>query len=214
MRMDKWQIQPPLFLRWLFPGTIWRMAPKVKCVYLTFDDGPVPEVTPKVVELLNRHQVKATFFCVADNIRKYPDVYQMLLDNGMGVGNHTYSHMKAWRNPAVAYFNDIEKARQWNSTPLFRPPHGQLFPWYVPRLKRGFQKIVMWDVLSLDYRADLTDREVLATVVDHVRPGSIVVFHDSLKAWPRLQKALPDILAYLNLAGYKMELIDGGRASC
>ena len=211
--MDRWNIQPPLFMRWLFPGTTWRIASKQRRVYLTFDDGPVPEVTPKVVELLNRYKAKATFFCVADNIRKYPDVYKMLIDNGMDVGNHTFSHIKAWSNPSGAYFQDVEKGREWNPTDLFRPPHGQLYPWYVPRLKRTYKKIIMWDVLSLDYRADLSVQDVFDTVVNHVRPGSIIVFHDSLKAWPRLEEALPDILEYLNLAGYKMGLIDGARAT-
>ncbi len=209
-KMDRWNIQPPLFMRWLFPGTIWRMAGKEKCVYLTFDDGPVPEVTPKVVELLNQYKVKATFFCVGDNIRKYPDVYQTLIDNGMGVGNHTYSHMKAWSNTADAYFEDVEKGRAWHPTELFRPPHGQLYPWYVPRLKRLHRRIIMWVVLSLDYRADFSDRDVFNTVVNKVRRGSIIVFHDSLKAWPRLEKTLPDVLEYLKVAGYKMRLIDGG----
>lgn len=205
--MDRWKIRPPLLLRWLFPGTTWRIPTREKCVYLTFDDGPVPEVTPKVVELLNRYQAKATFFCVADNIRKFPDVYQLLVDNGMGLGNHTYSHMKACSNSAGAYFADVEKGLQWNPTTLFRPPHGQLYPWYVPHLKRTYQKIVMWDVLSLDYRADLSERDVFEAVVQHVRRGSVIVFHDSLKAWPRLEKALPDILEYLSQEGYKMDLI-------
>ncbi len=213
IKMDKWNIQPPLIMRWLFPGTIWRMARNENSVYLTFDDGPVPEVTPKVVEILNQYKAKATFFCVGDNIRKHPDVYQTVLDNGMGVGNHTYSHLKAWSHPAGVYFEDIEKGRTWNPTLLFRPPHGQLYPWYVPRLKRTFKRIVMWDVLSLDYRADLSDRDVYNTVVNNVRPGSVIVFHDSLKAWPRLERALPDILEYLNLAGYKMKLIEGGKAA-
>lgn len=210
--MERWNVQPPLVLRWLFPGTTWRIAGKEKCVYLTFDDGPVPEVTPKVVELLNQYHTKATFFCVADNVRKYPDVYQSLIDNGMGLGNHTYSHLKAWSYPSKVYFDDIEKGRALNSTQLFRPPYGQLYPWYVPRLKRYFRQIIMWDVLSLDFRADLSDRDVYNTVVNHVRPGSIIVFHDSLKAWPRLEKALPDILDYLTLAGYKMRLLEDGNA--
>ncbi|GAO30040.1 polysaccharide deacetylase family protein [Geofilum rubicundum] len=205
--MDKWKIQPPVFLRWLFPGTIWRFSTREKCVYLTFDDGPVPEVTPKVVALLNRYQAKATFFCVADNIRRFPEVYQMLQENGMQVGNHTYSHMKAWSNSVSAYFSDVEKGLEWNPTELFRPPHGQLYPWYVPRLKRTCRKIVMWDVLSMDYRADLSDGDVFEAVIKHVRPGSVIVFHDSLKAWPRLEKALPDILEYLSHEGYRMDLI-------
>jgi peptidoglycan/xylan/chitin deacetylase (PgdA/CDA1 family) len=212
IKKHKWKIQPPLFVRWLFPGTTWRIAGPEKCVYLSFDDGPVPEVTPKVVALLNQYKAKATFFCVADNIRKHPDVYQLLMGNGMGVGNHTYSHIKAWSNAAGPYFEDVEKGRTWISSQLFRPPHGQLYPWYLPRLKRIHQKIIMWDVLSLDYRADFSDRDVYNAVVNFVRPGSIIVFHDSLKAWPRLEKALPDVLEYLKLAGYRMKLIDGGKA--
>jgi peptidoglycan/xylan/chitin deacetylase (PgdA/CDA1 family) len=193
----------------LFPGTTWRIAGHEKRVFLTFDDGPVPEVTPKVVEILNQYKAKATFFCVADNVRKYPDVYKALIDNGMGVGNHTYSHMKAWSHSSEVYFKDVEKGREWNPTRLFRPPYGQLYPWYVARLRQTYHKVVMWDVLSRDYRADLSDRDVFEAVVNSVRKGSIIVFHDSLKAWPRLERALPDILEYLSLAGYEMALIDG-----
>jgi peptidoglycan-N-acetylglucosamine deacetylase len=206
--MMKWKIQPPLFVRWLFPGTIWRVSSIEKCVYLTFDDGPVPEITPKVLELLNQYHAKGTFFCVGDNIRKFPEVYQILLDSGMQVGNHTYSHMKAWSSSSNAFFADVAKGLKWNPTGLFRPPHGQLYPWYIFRLKRTYRKIVMWDVLSLDYRADLSERDVVRAVTEHVRPGSVIVFHDSVKAWPRLEKALPEILEYLSHEGYRMDLID------
>lgn len=206
-KIKKMEIQPPLMLRWLFPGTLWRGEARRKYVHLTFDDGPIPKVTPAVLDILNNYGVKATFFCVADNVRKYPEVFDMLKQNGMGIGNHSYSHIKAFSNSKSDYFADVHKARELIPGDLFRPPYGQLFPWYVKKLRREFRKIIMWDVLSRDYCADLTDEDVFNNVLNFVRPGSIIVFHDSLKAWPRLETALPRVLKHLSDEGYSFELL-------
>jgi peptidoglycan-N-acetylglucosamine deacetylase len=204
---NHWKIQPPAFLRWLFPGSLWRVNSSNKVVYITFDDGPIPEVTPKVIDCLKKFGAKATFFCVGDNVRKYPEVYNLLISQGMAVGNHTYSHIKAWSCNTNKYFKDIEHGAVYIKSALFRPPHGQLYPWYVSKLKKRFAKIVMWDILSMDYDSRVTANEIVNNVVKKIRPGSIIVFHDSLKAWPRLNDALPKVLAHINELGYKTEII-------
>ncbi|ASB49221.1 polysaccharide deacetylase family protein [Alkalitalea saponilacus] len=201
------KVRPPLLLRWMFPGTTWRIPEKEKRVYITFDDGPIPEVTPRVVEMLNKYGAKATFFCVGDNVRKHPEVYSMLINNGMATGNHTYSHLKAWQSSKSEYFSDIKKGKHYIGGNLYRPPHGQLYPWYIGFLKRNFSKVVMWDLLSQDWKNDLSADDIYKNVIRNVRSGSIIVFHDSLKAWPRLETALPLTLEFLKREGYSMEII-------
>jgi peptidoglycan-N-acetylglucosamine deacetylase len=207
IKLRNWKIRPPVLLRWLFPGTLWRIPTKDKRVFLTFDDGPIPEVTPLVIECLKQQGAVATFFCIGDNVRKHPEVFKMLRDSGMSVGNHSFSHLKAWSNSSEAFQNDIEKCSQMVESSLFRPPHGQLYPWYVAKLKKNFRHIVMWDLLSLDYRKELTSDEIVNIVIKNVRPGSIIVFHDSLKAWPRLQSALPLVLLHLKKENYITDII-------
>jgi peptidoglycan/xylan/chitin deacetylase (PgdA/CDA1 family) len=189
----------------MLPHTTWRGARNEKTVYLTFDDGPIPEVTPWVVDLLKQKGIQATFFCVGENVAKYPEVFQLLTESGQQVGNHTYNHLPAWKCSGKKYFENISKCSEWVKSDLFRPPHGQFYPWYGWRLKRVFKKIVMWDVLSKDYHPTLSAEEVFRNVMKHVRPGSVIVFHDSLKAWPRLKDALPRTLDALLRKGYQFK---------
>jgi peptidoglycan/xylan/chitin deacetylase (PgdA/CDA1 family) len=204
----KWSINPPALLRWAFPGTTWRESVKGKSVFLTFDDGPIPDVTPWVLQCLKEHDMVATFFCVGENIQKHPDVFQKLVESGMGIGNHTYSHKKAWRSNKADYLEDIDRFTELYRTNIFRPPHGQLYPWWVKNLKKRFSKIVMWDILTMDYDNALSADEVVKNVMDHLRPGSIIVFHDSIKSMPRLEMALPIVLDKIKEAGYTTALFN------
>nr|WP_321406340.1 polysaccharide deacetylase family protein [uncultured Carboxylicivirga sp.] len=202
-----WKVRPPQVIRNLFPGTTWRIPGQEKVIYLTFDDGPVEKETPWVMNLLNQYQVKATFFCVGENADNNQYLIQELLNNGHSVGNHAYNHLPAWKCSRSEYFNNIEKARPFIPGNLFRPPHGQLYPWYMKELKSKFGKVVMWDVLSMDYDKRLSKEQVLSNVTKNVRNGSVVVFHDSAKAWDRLTYALPKSLDFLLEKGYRFEVL-------
>jgi len=204
--MFRWQIRPPAFLRRLLPGTVWRLpVAGERVVYLTFDDGPIPEVTPAILDMLVAEGAKATFFCVGDNVRKHPEEYALLRQKGMGTGNHGYAHRQAWRTRRKDWLADVEEGSAYVPGELFRPSHGQLYPGWLADLRKYCRHIVMWDVLSYDYRDDLKSEDIEHNVLRHVRPGSIVALHDSLKAWPRLQTALPRILRQLKKEGYRLE---------
>ena len=200
--------QPPWFYRALFPGVIWRIPAKKKCVYLTFDDGPIPEVTPWVLDILDKYDVKATFFCVGDNVRKHPDIYQMVLDRGHRVGNHTFNHIQGIRFWTKNYLANVEKAAEYIKSDLFRPPHGHMRWMQYMTLKRHY-KIIMWDLVTRDYSKKLRPPQVLANVMRYARNGSIITFHDSLKSWNNgnLQYALPRAIDFLKEEGYEFKIL-------
>lgn len=198
--------QPPWFYRALFPGVTWRIPADRKCVYLTFDDGPIPEVTPWVLEVLERYDVKATFFMVGDNVRKHPDVYWMVVDRGHCVGNHTFNHIQGMRYRTRNYRANVEKAAAWIPGDLFRPPHGHMRLRQVLALRRRY-RIIMWDVVTRDYSPRLTPDEVFDNVRRYTRDGSIIVFHDSLKAERNLREALPRSIEWLRAEGYEFRLL-------
>jgi len=203
----RWEVQVPERIRKLYPGTFWRGDDKEKVVYLTFDDGPVKDVTGWVCEELKKRDIRATFFCVGENVERNQDIYRRLVQEGHKTGNHTYNHLPAWKCSGKEYFENIVKASEVIDTDIFRPPHGQLYPWQVKKLKERFRRIVMWDVLSADYDNRLSAEEVRANVMDNVRPGSVIVFHDSIKAWPRLKQALPETLDLLLKEGYRFKTL-------
>ena len=188
--------QPPEFFRKLYPGAVWRMDPNEKAVYLTFDDGPIPEVTPWVLDLLDKHNIKATFFMVGDNIRKHPDEFRMVVERGHSIGNHTFNHIRGFEYTAKNYLGNTEQAKIFMEMGgdincnvekvlyplLFRPPHGHMFANQYLTLKRTY-KIVMWDLVTRDYSKKLRGPQVLANVMRYARNGSIITFHDSLKSW-------------------------------
>ena len=199
--------QPPFFYRALFPGVIWRIPAKKKCVYLTFDDGPIPEVTPWVLDILDKYDVKATFFCVVDNVRKHPDIYQMVLDRGHRVGNHTFNHIQGIRFWTKNYLANVEKAAEYIKSDLFRPPHGHMrFP-QVVGLRRHY-RIIMWDVVTRDYSKWMTAEDVVNNVKRYARNGSIITFHDSLKSIEKLKTALPQAIEWLMEQGYEFKTFE------
>jgi len=203
----KYKISPPSLIRNLFPGTIWRVKTNEKVLFITFDDGPVPEVTPWVIDCLKKYKAVATFFCVGDNVRKYPEIFKSLTDNEMAVGNHSFSHKKTKRFHKIEFFKDVDKSMEFVKSAIFRPPHGRINPWWLPELKRRFDKIVMWDILSLDYDKNVSAEDVVNNVITNIRPGSVIVFHDSLKSWDRMRYALPKVLEFAIENGYKTKII-------
>jgi peptidoglycan/xylan/chitin deacetylase (PgdA/CDA1 family) len=195
-----------LLLRQLFRSLLWRVDTTEKVLYLTFDDGPVPEVTPWVLDELQRHGAKATFFVVGNNVRKHPQLLQRLTADGHRVGNHTEHHVNGWNTPTRAYLREVQECDRRVRSRLFRPPYGRIRLTQIRALRKRF-RIVMWDVLSRDYDRGITGDDCLQRVLRGVRPGSIVVFHDSLKAEERLRHALPRVLEHFSELGYRFEAL-------
>lgn len=197
-------IKTPGVIQGLFPNFVWRVNTKEKKIFLTFDDGPIPEVTPWVIKQLEKYNAKATFFCVGDNIEKHTDVLDSIVDAGHDLGNHTFNHLSGWATDKLPYFHNVRKCARLVHSSLFRPPYGKMRPSQMQFLQRHY-KIVMWDVLSADFDSEISREQCYSNVVDNVRPGSIVVFHDSLKAMKNLKYALPKVLETLSARGYTFE---------
>lgn len=194
--------QPPIPYRMLFPETVWRIPIKHKAVFLTFDDGPIPEVTPWVLDLLDHYGIKATFFCVGDNVRKHPETFRMVVERGHSVGNHTMHHLQGAKVTTARYVADIMEAHALIDSPLFRPPHG-LIRWKQVAAIKDNMRIIMYDLVTRDYSKKLTGEQVLDNVRRYVRNGSIIVFHDSLKSESNLRYALPRAIEWLKENGYQ-----------
>ena len=193
--------QPPLFYRILFPECVWRLHRKRKCVYLTFDDGPIPEVTPWVLDTLDHYGIKATFFCVGDNVRRHPQLFEEIKRRGHAVGNHTMNHLQGIKVTSRRYLRNVLEAHRYINSRLFRPPHG-LLRWAQASILREHFTIVMYDLVTRDYSRKLTGEQVLNNVKRYARTGSIIVFHDSLKAEKNLKYALPRAIEWLLAKGY------------
>ncbi len=210
----------------VYPDCLWKVNTKEKILYFSFDDGPIAEITPYVLDELKRWNAKATFFCIGKNIEANPEIFQRIINEGHSIGNHTYDHLNGWNVSDEIYFENIEKCRTVmsdvrspkseantkdcfvldptsdNGHPtLFRPPYGKLKPSQYSKLKREY-KLVMWDVLSFDFDLKMEEEKVLQNVFKNAEPGSIVVMHDSLKAKPKVEYALPKILEYFTLKGF------------
>lgn len=192
----------PKLIQAFMPFYTWSVPTSEKILYLTFDDGPIPEVTPWVLETLRSYDARATFFCVGDNVEKHPDIYRQIQLDGHAVGNHTYHHLNGWQTEHVTYLNNVRRCARMVKSRLFRPPYGRLMPRQREFLQRHF-RIVMWDVLSGDYAPEITPEQCLQNVLDNARPGSIIVFHDSLKAERNLRFALPALLEHFAAQGYR-----------
>ena len=199
--------QPPLLYRLLFPEAVWRLKQRRrKVVYLTFDDGPIPEVTPWVLDTLDRYGVRATFFMVGDNVRRHPELLEEVRRRGHSFGNHTMHHLQGMKVRSVRYLRDISEADALIDSPLFRPPHG-LLRWKQAKAIKQHYNIVMYDLVTRDYSRKLNGEQVLRNVKRYARDGSLIVFHDSLKALDNLRYALPRAIEWLQQEGYRFESI-------
>lgn len=188
----------------IYPRFLWRMPATEKCIYLTFDDGPVPEVTPWVLAQLKKHNAPATFFCVGDNIRKNPETFQQVIRAGHRIGNHTYHHLNGWKTPLEEYLHNVHQSEALYPTGLFRPPYGRITQKQAVGIL-PHSRIVMWSVLTRDYSPDLSPEKCLKNAIKNTQSGAIVLFHDSLKAQKNLEYVLPRYLRYFSLRGYRFE---------
>lgn len=199
--------RPPLLYRLLFPEAIWRIKRnRRKVVFLTFDDGPIPEVTPWVLDTLDRYGIKATFFMVGDNVARHPELLAEVRRRGHSVGNHTMHHLQGMKVSSYRYMHDITEANDFVDSPLFRPPHG-LLRWKQARAIKDRYNLVMYDLVTRDYSAKLKPNQVLNNVKRYARNGSIIVFHDSLKAEKNMKEVLPQAIEWLLSRGYEFEPI-------
>lgn len=199
-------VKTPAFVQRLLPGFTWRMPATEKVLYLTFDDGPIPEVTPWVLDTLRSAGARATFFCVGENVQRHPHVFQRILDEGHAVGNHTHNHLNGWKTDASVYLQNVQTCAAQVPGTLFRPPYGRLRSAQAEALRENY-RIIMWDVLSGDFDRNLRPEKCLHNIIRHSRPGSIVVLHDSLKAEPNVRYALPRLLEYFSEKNWRFECL-------
>ena len=221
--MNLTPVKTPLVVQKLFPKYTWEIASDTKEIYLTFDDGPTPEITNWVLNLLKKHDAKATFFCIGKNIEMHPEIFQDILHDGHTIGNHTYNHIKGWKTSVIDYVENVDKAQQVINTHfdyieqnqkasiaklqspitnLFRPPYGQITPKQGTELIKLGYKVIMWSVLSIDWDDFVSRKICLNNVITKADTGSIIVFHDSIKASKNMQYALPKVLDYFSKKGY------------
>ena len=203
----------PFFLPWLYPNLLWRVPSEDKKLYLTFDDGPIPGPTDFVLEILRKFNCKATFFCIGDNVRKHPDVFKRIVDEGHVIGNHTFNHLKGWSTSRKKYVENVNLCEmefqnsklETRGPKLFRPPYGRITRNQIKELKE--YKIIMWDVLTIDYNKNISSESCLRNSIRATRPGSIIVFHDSLKAERNMTYALPRFIEHFLEQGYSFNSI-------
>lgn len=199
----------------IFSSYVWDIPNTGNKIYLTFDDGPIPEITEWVLEELKKHDVKATFFCIGDNIAKHPEIFKKVIDEGHAVGNHTFNHLNGWKTTTETYLENFERCERiiqqsainnLNSK-IFRPPYGKIKRSQAKAIRQLGYKIIMWDVLSVDFDSNLSQEKCLENVLSNVRSGSIIVFHDSIKAFKNLEFTLPKTLEFLKEKGFVFDVI-------
>jgi len=209
-KKDLFFVSTPWWLRYFFPGCLWDVKTKEKEIYISFDDGPHPAITPFVLNELRKYNAKATFFCIGDNVNKYPQIYQQVIDEGHAIGNHTMHHINGWKTSDDAYLSDIAAAANCISSNLFRPPYGRIKRSQLRKLKleNSTLQTVMWSVLAGDWIATLDPEKCFQQVKKAVYPGCIIVFHDSEKANDRMSYALPKVLEHFTAQGYTFKKIE------
>jgi peptidoglycan/xylan/chitin deacetylase (PgdA/CDA1 family) len=202
-------VRAPWLIKKWYSRLIWDIPSREKILYLSFDDGPHPEVTSFVLDELNKYRAKATFFCIGKNVEAYPQIYKRVLSEGHRVGNHTHDHLNGWKTPDKQYIENIGQAAKWIDSDLFRPPYGRISAFQAEVLRNAplSYRIVMWGVLSGDFDRNLSPGKCARNVTGNAGPGSIVVFHDSEKAFDRLREALPVVLEHFSGLGYRFDPI-------
>jgi peptidoglycan/xylan/chitin deacetylase (PgdA/CDA1 family) len=218
MAMSLIPIKTPLVVKKLLPDYIWEVSTTDKVIYLTFDDGPTPEITDWTLKTLKQYNAQATFFCIGNNIKKHPKLFKSILDNGHLIGNHSNTHLKGWKTKKTEYITDVESCQNIinseiknsaiSDTKLFRPPYGQIKPKQGKALMALDYKIIMWNVLSFDWDKTVSPETCLNNVISKSQSGSIIVFHDSIKAYKNLNYALPKVLDYFSERNYSFKSLD------
>lgn len=209
--MKNYFIKTPWWLKRIYPAYRWGIPVNKKVIYLTFDDGPHAVATPFVLDQLKQYEAKATFFCIGKNVVAEPDIYRRILDEGHLTGNHTQHHLNGWKTSSRQYLQDIAEAALHIDSRFFRPPYGRITRFQASQIGKVLNysnaEVIMWDILSADFDESLTGEQCLQHVVLNIKPGSIVVFHDSQKALPRLEYCLPRALEFFKKNGFEMETL-------
>ncbi|MGJ5641760.1 polysaccharide deacetylase family protein [Formosa sp. S-31] len=201
-------VKLPKFIKGIFPNYIWDMPlSHNKTLYLTFDDGPNPEITPWVLKTLDTYKAKATFFCIGDNVRKYSEILTQVQAQGHAIGNHTYNHLKGWKTETETYIKNVELAASILPSKLFRPPYGKIKTSQANILKKQGYSIIMWSIIAYDWEKHLNGEECLNNVIKNAKDGDIIVFHDSYKAAKNMQYALPRVLEHFSKLGFQFKAI-------
>jgi len=207
------------FISYLFPKYIWSIPNSENKIYLTFDDGPIPNVTEWVLDILKSENIKATFFCIGDNIKKHPKIFERIKNEGHSIGNHTFNHLNGWQTSSSNYIENFKKCsevldsartdnkQQTTNNRLFRPPYGKISPFQAKEILNNNYKIIMWDILSYDFDTKISPQKCLSNVIENTESGSIIVFHDSLKAEQNLRYALPKAIKNLKEKGFEFDVI-------
>ena len=201
------RIKPPKIIRKLFPTFIWNFPDEKDGIFLTFDDGPRPEVTPWVLDILDKYNAKATFFCIGKNVEMFPELFEEVKRRGHAVGNHSYSHVKGWGMKTGDYVRDIDIAGDMIKSNLFRPPYAQIGPNQARMLNERYHTI-MWNIISRDYNRNISGEACARNVIPYIEPGAIIVFHDSIKCAPNLFEALPKVLEAIKEKGLVCKRIE------
>ena len=198
----------PRFIQKLYPHRVWRIESSSSELFITFDDGPHPDITPRVLDLLNEYDAKATFFCIGDRVKQYPAIVEQIIAAGHIIGNHTQHHLNGWKTSANEYVVDVEEAQGLIKTSFFRPPYGRMTGKQARAIRKMGMKIIMWTILSADYDQDISPADVSKRVTENIENGSIVVFHDSEKAELNMMFALTELLKKGSQKGFKFSVLD------
>jgi peptidoglycan/xylan/chitin deacetylase (PgdA/CDA1 family) len=207
LKRDLYFVKTPWWIKKLYPNCVWDIKTDEKVLYITFDDGPHPTITPFVLHQLKKYNAKATFFLIGNNAKKYPAVLQQILDEGHTIGNHTMHHLNGWKTNDEDYIKDIKQAEQYVSSTLFRPPYGRISKKQIASIKNIQYSIIMWNILAGDWEHTLTPQKCFNQIKNKIYPGAIVVFHDSDKAKERMEYAFPKLLEYAAEQGYSFKSI-------
>jgi len=209
-KKDLFFVATPWWLRLLYPRCIWYIKTREKVIYLSFDDGPHPVITPFVLNELKKYDAKATFFCIGDNVKKFPEIYQQVIDEGHAIGNHTMHHINGWKHTDEQYLDDIAAAGNYIHSNIFRPPYGRAKKSQINKLLATKTPLttIMWSVLAGDWIDTLSPQKCFEQVKKNARPGSIIVFHDSEKANERMSYAVPLLLEHFTKKGYRFKKIE------
>lgn len=203
--MKNW-VHTPEWIKILFPGMVWNDPASEKEIYLTFDDGPTPEVTPLVLDILSQHKARATFFCLGSKIEDNPQLFHAIRSAGHAIGNHGYQHLSGFTTPLQKYLDNARKGERCSGSNLYRPPYGRITLRQYKQLKKDY-RLIMWSIMSMDFDANCTPEECLGNILTHIKPGSIVVFHDSEKARRNVLEVLPELLTWMEVNGYQAATI-------
>ena len=195
-------VKTPSLTKYLFPSLVWKKNTDQKKIWITFDDGPDKKVTPYLIDVLEKFGIKATFFIIGNQAKKYPELVKLIINNGHKIGNHSFSHLNGFSTNNNKYLEDVEQAKKYIDSDIFRPPYGKITPFQIKNLKKDF-KIIMWDIMSWDFKENISSNKVYKNVINNVENGSIILFHNNLKSYKNLKKSLEIILEKLKDKGYQ-----------